>query len=144
VEKTVDSGAEWQAKEAPFAAALVSRGRPASSAGDPLCVGCVEPFAVVSPSEWTFWAGDALWRTTDGGGAWRSIRPSVSAAGFTSSALDGEASTALLQFSSGSDGWVVAATGLNGPNAMLLRTQDGGRRFAVVRQPVHRFEFTAG
>jgi hypothetical protein len=144
VEETFDGGAVWHAEEAPFAAALASHGRPSSPAGDPLCVGCVEPFAVVSPSEWIFWGGDALWRTTDGGGTWRSIRPFVSAAGFTSSAKDGETSTALLQFSSGAEGWVVAATGLNGPSAMLLRTQDGGRRFAVIRQPLHRFEFAAG
>lgn len=148
VEETTDGGAVWHALEAPFiAAALASTSGPLSYSAEPLCLGCVEPFAVVSPTEWVYWGGSELWLTMDGGRTWRSIRPKSSAGGFAPSFETGRVFTALLQFSSGADGWVVAT----GPGSaqqpvqsVLLRTQDDGQRFTAIRQPLYQFQFAAG
>jgi photosystem II stability/assembly factor-like uncharacterized protein len=148
VEETSDGGAVWRARETPFvAAALATTSGPLSYSAEPLCLGCVEPFAVVSPTEWVFWGGGALWLTVDGGRSWRSTRPESSTGGFAPSFETGRVSTALLQFSSGADGWVVAT----GPGSaqqpvqsVLLRTRDDGRRFAAVRLPLYPLPFAAG
>jgi photosystem II stability/assembly factor-like uncharacterized protein len=79
VEETTDGRAVWQARETPFtAAALATTSGPLSFTAEPLCLGCVEPFAVVSPTEWVYWGGSELWLTVDGGRTWRSIRPESS------------------------------------------------------------------
>lgn len=138
VEVTSDAGQTWSEYESPFEAEAVYP----SPAAQPSCARCVgpteEPFAVIGPNRFVYWAGGQLFTTTDGGRSWISTQPNLSFSSIESSitSIGGQpvvASADPLQFSSPTTGWAVAT--VNG-QSILLMTQDRGAHFVAVSPPI--------
>jgi photosystem II stability/assembly factor-like uncharacterized protein len=142
-ETTTDGGQTWHAQPAPFTGEPTYP-QPAGSGQQATCTGCVavgdEPFAVLSPAEWRYWAGGLLYTTTDAGRHWSWVQPNLAFASLGTTlgrvGVDNEGPADPLQYTSPQTGWALAsASGASGQQSVLLVTTDDDATFTAVSPP---------
>ena len=142
-ERTTDGGRTWFGQATPFVG-QPAYSQPAGPVAGAVCPDCVgvgdEPFAVLSPVQWRYWAGGRLYTTTDAGRSWSSVQPNLSFASLGTTlghvGVDNGGSSDPLQYSSPLAGWALASTNAaNGQRSVLLLTNDGDTTFTAVSPP---------